>query len=360
MAKKVWVLLGVTVLVALAAVATVSAQDKLPYTVNIGGNETLGEFLVGDNGMTLYVFKRDGLGMSNCVEQCAQNWPPLTVESADDLSMEEGIPGELATIERADGTLQVTYNDMPLYFWVNDAASGDATGHNFRNVWTVLPPATVYVKGNAELGSFLVGYNGFTLYTFANDEAGVSNCVDQCAENWPPLTVESADAIVAGSNLAGELGTIERADGTLQVTYNDLPLYFWVRDEARGDATGEGFNDVWATVVPAIVTLSSSEDIETFMVAPNGFTLYTFANDEAGVSNCVDQCAENWPPLLVAPNERLVAGAGIEGELGTIERADGALQVTYNGLPLYFWVNDKAVGDTTGHNFNDVWVAAQP
>jgi predicted lipoprotein with Yx(FWY)xxD motif len=360
MMKKARALAGLAVLWAVMAVATVYGQEKLPHTVNIGGNETLGKFLVGDNGMTLYVFKRDGLGMSNCVDQCAQNWPPLTVDSADALSKAEGIPGELGTIERADGTLQVTYNEMPLYFWVNDAKSGDASGHNFRNVWTVATPATVYVKGNAELGSFLVGYNGFTLYTFANDTEGMSNCVGQCAQNWPPLTVDSADDLIAGSNLAGELGIIERADGALQVTYNGLPLYFWVRDEARGQASGEGFNGFWSTVVPPIVRLSSSEAIGNFLVAPNGFTLYTFARDEAGVSNCVDQCAQNWPPLLVTPNERLVAGPGVEGELGTIERADGTLQVAYNGLPLYFWVNDKVVGDTTGHNFNNAWVAAQP
>jgi predicted lipoprotein with Yx(FWY)xxD motif len=362
MYRRAFVLFGISVLMALTAVMPALGQDAamLPHTVNIGGNDTLGEFLVAPNGMTLYVFKRDGLAVSNCVEQCAQNWPPFTVDSAAELSLAEGIPGELGTLERADGALQVTYNDLPLYFWRNDAAPGDATGHNFRNLWTVMPPATVYVKGNAELGSFLVGYNGMTLYTFANDEPGTSNCVDQCAANWPPLTVEDAASLVAGSHLPGSLGTLERADGSLQVTYNDIPLYFWKNDAVRGDATGEGFNDVWFTIVPETVTQSSSDALGSFLVAPNGFTLYTFKNDEPGVSNCVEQCAQNWPPLTVSANDRLAAGAGIEGELATIERADGSLQVTYNGLPLYFWVNDMMPGDTTGHNFNDVWSVAKP
>jgi predicted lipoprotein with Yx(FWY)xxD motif len=249
---------------------------------------------------------------------------------------------------------------MPLYFWMNDAAVGDATGHNFRQVWAVVPPAAVYIKGNADLGPFLVGANGMTVYHFMNDEMGVSNCVDQCATNWPPLTVESADALVAGANLPGELNTIERADGTLQVTYNGMPLYYWMNDAARGDATGENVGEVWFTIAPEIVTVGQSDELGEFLVAANGFTLYIFANDDMGVSNCYDQCAENWPPLLVAANERLVAGAGIAGELGTTERTDGTLQVTYNGSPLYFWVNDTMPGDTTGQGVNDVWLVIAP
>ena len=358
MVKKV--LLFMVVLVLGVSAVPAFAQEALPNTVNIGGNDALGSFLVGPNGMTLYVFERDGLGASNCVDACATNWPPLTVESADAVTAEEGIPGELGTIERADGTLQVTYNEMPLYNWVNDAAVGDATGHNFRQVWAVVPPATVYIKGNAELGPFLVGANGMTVYLFTNDEPGVSNCVDQCATNWPPLTVTSADELVAGANLPGELATTERADGSLQVTYNGWPLYFWKDDAVRGDATGENVGEVWFSIAPEIVTLSQSDELGEFLVAANGFTLYIFANDEPGVTNCYDECATNWPPLLVAANERLVAGAGISGELGTVERTDGTLQVTYEGWPLYFWVKDVVPGDTTGQGVGDVWLVVGP
>jgi predicted lipoprotein with Yx(FWY)xxD motif len=50
------------------------------------------------------------------------------------------------------------------------------------------------------------------------------------------------------------------------------------------------------------------------------------------------------------------AGEGVDpAKLGTIKRKDGKLQVTYNGMPLYLWVNDKAPGDTTGQNVNGVW-----
>jgi predicted lipoprotein with Yx(FWY)xxD motif len=334
------------------------AQDE---TISLGNSETLGDFLVGPNGMTLYLFTPDPVGASVCSGRCAENWPPLTVESADALpALAEGIPGTLSTFEREDGTLQVAYNGIPLYYWVRDEAVGDTTGQAVGRVWWVVPPATVYAQRIPELGSTLVGPNGMTLYTFANDEMGVSNCVDDCATNWPPLTVESADAVVPGINLQGEIGTIERADGTIQVTYNGWPLYYWKDDAAIGDATGEGVGDVWYTVAPEVVGVGNTEEVGDFLVSPDGLTLYTFANDTDGTSTCVDDCATNWPPYTVMADERLTGSAAAMGELATIDRGDGVMQVTYNGMPLYFWKDDKAPGDTLGQGLGDVWFAAAP
>jgi predicted lipoprotein with Yx(FWY)xxD motif len=341
-------------LVALPALA----QDA--PTVGLSSTDELGEFLVGPDGMTLYLFTPDPLDESVCYNQCAENWPPLIVESADAITFADGIPGEFGTTEREGGDLQVTYNGIPLYYWIRDDAPGDTTGHGVGRVWWVVPPATVYASYDDELGTILVGPTGMTLYTFANDEPGVSNCVDDCATNWPPLTVDSADAIVPGVNLRGEFGTTERADGSLQVTYNGWPLYYWAEDAARGDATGEGRGDVWFTVVPETAVVSNNDELGEFLVAPTGMTLYTFANDEPGVSNCTEQCAENWPPFTIRENDRLAAGAGIEGEWGTIEREDGSLQVTYNGMPLYFFAEDEAPGDTNGQGAGDVWFIVAP
>jgi predicted lipoprotein with Yx(FWY)xxD motif len=78
------------------------------------------------------------------------------------------------------------------------------------------------------------------------------------------------------------------------------------------------------------------------------------------MSNCSDQCALNWPPLLVQAGEMPVAGFEVTGELGVIERQDETLQVTYNGMPLYYWIDDAAAGDTTGHGVNDVWFVVEP
>jgi len=90
----------------------------------------------------------------------------------------------------------------------------------------------------------------------------------------------------------------------------------------------------------------------TLLVATsNDMTVYTFDKDVAGsgLSNCSGGCLANWPALTVAAGDTPTGGPGVAGTLGTITRADnGALQVTYNGLPLYFFAKDAAPGDTNG------------
>jgi predicted lipoprotein with Yx(FWY)xxD motif len=105
----------------------------------------------------------------------------------------------------------------------------------------------------------------------------------------------------------------------------------------------------------------ATSTLGTYLVASNGMTLYTYANDTSGVSNCSGQCATNWPPYTVASTDVLAnVQAGITGQVGTITRDDGTLQVTYNGMPLYFWANDKAPGDTNGQGVGNVWFVVQP
>ena len=114
-------------------------------------------------------------------------------------------------------------------------------------------PYSVDVGGNAELGDFLIGSNGMTLYIFLPDEPGVSNCSGDCADAWPPLTVADGEQPMAAAGVSGVLGTIVRDDGSIQVTLDDAPLYYFVNDAAVGDANGEGINDVWF-VIPVAAT----------------------------------------------------------------------------------------------------------
>ncbi|WP_157930442.1 COG4315 family predicted lipoprotein [Glycomyces xiaoerkulensis] len=100
------------------------------------------------------------------------------------------------------------------------------------------------------LGSVIVDDDERTLYLFTADEGGESTCYDQCAENWPPLLVEEGDddapVVDVGEGLDASLvGSVERDDGSEQVTYNGHPLYYWINDAAPGDVDGQGVNDVW-------------------------------------------------------------------------------------------------------------------
>jgi predicted lipoprotein with Yx(FWY)xxD motif len=357
--KTRWLVLLIVSMLFLIGVASLQAQDDAA-TVMLGGNDELGAFLTDAEGMTLYWFANDEPGVTNCYDQCATNWPPLTVGEDEAATLATGIPGMVGVIERTDGTRQVTYNGMPLYYWKDDMAPGDATGHLVGDVWFAAMAPAVGLGGNADLGSFLVGSNGLTLYTFDNDEPGVSNCYDQCATNWPPLTVESADALTMQPGLGGEFSTVERTDGTHQVAYNGMPLYYWKDDMAPGDATGQGVGDVWWVAAPMTLDVRENEEFGNILVGPSGMTLYTFANDEPGVTNCYDQCAVNWPPLLVGSAGESTVAEGVMGEVGVTERTDGTMQVTYNGMPLYYWIRDVVPGDTTGHNVGDVWFVATP
>ncbi|MEP7291348.1 MAG: hypothetical protein ABI835_06170 [Chloroflexota bacterium] len=343
----------------LLVVVPVFAQEEGEYTVGLAGDAESGWYMVGTEGMTLYIFTPDPLDASVCSGRCLENWPALTVDSADAVTSDEAIPGEFGTITREDdGTTQVTYNGQPLYYWAHDEAPGDMTGEGVGGVWWIVPPATVAISHIEDLGELLVGPTGWTLYTFTNDEPGVSNCTGGCLENWPALTVDSADAVVAGDNVHGELGTITRDDGAIQVTYNGWPLYTFAHDAARGDATGEGAGDKWYTVAPE--TVVASEDGSYLVAGAGGKSLYTFDHDEAGVSNCSGNCLEAWPALTVGEYTRLVGGAGVDGEFGTLTRDDGDIQVTYNGWPLYFYDEDAAPGDTSGDGVGDVWHLAAP
>lgn len=99
------------------------------------------------------------------------------------------------------------------------------------------------------LGTILVDGEGMTLYMFDPDDQGASTCYDDCAANWPPVTVEG-DPVGGESIDAALLGTTERDDGNLQVTYNDWPLYRWVQDDEPGAVSGQGVDGVWWVLGP--------------------------------------------------------------------------------------------------------------
>ena len=100
---------------------------------------------------------------------------------------------------------------------------------------------------STDLGDIITDAEGATLYIFTPDEQGDPTCFDDCAANWPPLTTE----VAAGEGLdASLLDTADRGDGTMQVTYNGWPLYYFAADAAPGDINGQGVGDIWWVIGP--------------------------------------------------------------------------------------------------------------
>jgi predicted lipoprotein with Yx(FWY)xxD motif len=88
--------------------------------------------------------------------------------------------------------------------------------------------------------------------------------------------------------------------------------------------------------------------------------IYYFDKEKGSTSECYGACAEAWPPVLTegAPQPGQGAQAGL---LGTTERDDGTTQVTYDGHPLYYYVDDPK-GEVLCHNVNEfggLWLAVQ-
>ena len=107
-----------------------------------------------------------------------------------------------------------------------------------------------------------------------------------------------------------------------------------------------------------VVLLNSDKILGNYLVDKSGRTLYTFKNDGLNESKCLDECSQNWPPLLLEANAGL--GLGLTGVLGAIERSDGQIQLTYNSQPLYLYIKDKQMGDALGQGINKLWYIAKP
>jgi predicted lipoprotein with Yx(FWY)xxD motif len=86
----------------------------------------------------------------------------------------------------------------------------------------------------------------------------------------------------------------------------------------------------------------------TVLTNAQGHTLYSFAPDTRTTSHCNGTCAQLWPPV----HGPVTAGPGVTGSLGTITRANGAIQATYNGHPLYTYVADTTPGQAKGNGLN--------
>jgi predicted lipoprotein with Yx(FWY)xxD motif len=129
-----------------------------------------------------------------------------------------------------------------------------------------------------------------------------------------------------------------------------------------GDDEGSGTAATAATAAPttaaqatngATVAVASSK-LGDILVDADGRTLYAFTKDKGDQSACSGQCATNWP-ALTGP---ATAGTGVQAALlSTSTQANGDIQVTYDGRPLYYFAGDAKPGDTNGQGVGDAWFA---
>jgi len=104
---------------------------------------------------------------------------------------------------------------------------------------------------SSSAGQIVVDSKGMSLYFFTKDvkDSGTSACTGACLTAWPVFTTTSDKPAVEG--VTGTVGTIATPDGKKQVTLNGMPLYYYAKDKAPGDVTGQGVQSVWYLVSPS-------------------------------------------------------------------------------------------------------------
>lgn len=141
-------------------------------------------------------------------------------------------------------------------------------------------------------------------------------------------------------------------------------VVIWLVAALPAAAQSYGGGATSAPVMSSHATLGtrSTTSLGTFLVGPNGMTLYTLSSDPANGSICTGQCLSFWPALVV-PTGGSAGASGVSGTFATFTRPDdGASQVTYNGRALYYFANDTAPGQTNGEGIRangGVWHVAK-
>jgi predicted lipoprotein with Yx(FWY)xxD motif len=112
----------------------------------------------------------------------------------------------------------------------------------------------------------------------------------------------------------------------------------------------------------AAVIKTAHTSLGSVLTDGKGITVYLFENDTGTTSTCYGPCAKAWPPVLTA--SRPVATGGARSSLlGTTKRANGKLQVTYAGHPLYYFSASTKPGQVNGQGINGFgahWDAVRP
>jgi predicted lipoprotein with Yx(FWY)xxD motif len=274
---------------------------------------------------------------------------------------------------------------VAVVIYVSYPRSVHAKGVELR-VETTQKYGAVLVVDGGELG-------GFPLYEFSGDGPGHIGCTTVKAEgydldpdarvqltctgpekdlinavtsdDWPALTTSGNP--VAGPGVSQRLlGTIERKGIGDQVTYAGHPLYLFDPSSAPFRPLGVDYVETVAPLAPwhgywFLVGATNGDPVSgvvslTRATLPNGSTVlavtgdpnidpfavvvYTDSRDRRNLSTCTGACALTWVPVVTTATPHATSGVP-SSAIGTIHRANGTLQVTYDGKPLYLYARER-------------------
>jgi predicted lipoprotein with Yx(FWY)xxD motif len=106
------------------------------------------------------------------------------------------------------------------------------------------------------------------------------------------------------------------------------------------------------------IKIQKNEKIGKYLTDYEGKTLYWFKKDSPGKSTCMSPCSEKW---IIYYRKTVEAPKEIKAEdFTTITRPDGKKHTLFRGYPLYYHINDKKAGETTGQGLNKEWFVVNP
>jgi len=332
-------------------------------------------------GRALYTYDKDAQpNISTCVGECIKAWPAV-VAPADAQPF-----GNWSIAVRDDGTRQWAYKGKPLYTFVKDSVTGDATGNGAADgVWHVVefqpadgvpvPDGIVVADVPDANGQMFVTNDNMTLYAFSG-KAGhdKSPCADSgpCPSHWIPV---EAPAL---GNPVGDFTVARRRDGINQWAYKGQPLYTFDGDIETGDANGVGVDKHWQPAAlmryftPPGVTMRHTAGAGEIWATAEGKALYrrniyVFQQSGHGLRRgtpynpsmgktigtaCDAECLKAWTPFKAAPD------AEPSGNWQVLTREDGTRQWSYKGYALYTYAGDVKPDDLNGAD--NYWTHFEP
>lgn len=209
----------------------------------------------------------------------------------------------------------------------------------------------VQVVSKATFGNILVNEDNQSMYFFANDVSGESNCNGGCADRWPAVIADLYDLKLDSYLDLADFGTTTRNDGQKQLTYKGWPLYYFSPEsdgklENAGETSGDGAGGLFHVAKPDYTILLArqavveGEDAIVYLVDDRGVSLYLNNADGENVSNCNGGCAGVWPPFK---KEELVLPSSLAAyDFDSLEREDDlGPQLSFKGSPIYFFSQDE-------------------
>lgn len=97
-----------------------------------------------------------------------------------------------------------------------------------------------------------------------------------------------------------------------------------------------------------------SQTAPAHLVDASGNALYALQGNRDG-SKCDALCESAWPPVMAHSSRPTPAPGMPPGMLGSLPDDDGALQMTYDGNPLYRYSGDMGQASVAGQGVNDKW-----